>query len=369
MNLTHDKSPMNVIFTPDYSQGNPYQKELADALAKSLVRVSYVDTSGLFALTRLILKYNKTDVIHIHWIDSLVPLSTSRIKIWIKRLALIGDIYLIRIINKKLIWTVHNKLSHSCRNAALELFARRLLAKYCDKVIIHSPRVKKELAELYKIKENKMLVIPHGHYINSYENVVDMSTARKHLGLPQECFVYSCIGAIKKYKRYPELIETFKRLQDENIYLLIAGKPEDSQVVKAIQDEAKGLKNVKLMFEFISHEKVQHYLNASDVIVLPYNNILNSGAAILAMSFAKAVIAPRLGCLPDVLDPQGVFFFDPLVPDSLFNAMKEASGSDLTSMGQCNFNKIKQYDWDFIAKKTFKAYQHCSIDKLNDELD
>jgi len=57
-------------------------------------------------------------------------------------------------------------------------------------------------------------------------------------------------------------------------------------------------KRIKVFLDFIPDNDIQIYMNAADIIVLPYLDILNSGVAILAMSFGKPVIAPRTGSIP-----------------------------------------------------------------------
>ena len=52
-------------------------------------------------------------------------------------------------------------------------------------------------------------------------------------------------------------------------------------------------------------------MNACDVVVFPYRDTLTSGAVVLAMSFARACIAPRRGCLAALLDRAGGFLYDP----------------------------------------------------------
>jgi beta-1,4-mannosyltransferase len=50
---------------------------------------------------------------------------------------------------------------------------------------------------------------------------------------------------------------------------------------------------------------LQIYLRASDVVVLPYIEILNSGAAILALSFSRPVLVPARGALIDLREEIG----------------------------------------------------------------
>ena len=47
------------------------------------------------------------------------------------------------------------------------------------------------------------------------------------------------------------------------------------------------------------------YLPATDLVVLPYRDILNSGSAVLALSFDRPVLVPRRGSLGDLQNHVG----------------------------------------------------------------
>jgi len=56
--------------------------------------------------------------------------------------------------------------------------------------------------------------------------------------------------------------------------------------------------------------------------VLPYVEILSSGAAILAMSFGKPVVAPDRGSLRDHVPPVAGDLYDPSDPRGLDRALE-----------------------------------------------
>ena len=125
-----------------------------------------------------------------------------------------------------------------------------------------------------------------------------------------------------------------------------------------ITQRIAGCANIKFMPGFIPDDQIQVYMNASDAVILPYRDILTSGAAILAMSFGRACIAPRLGCINDILDEHGAFLYDPDATDGLVRALKSAvaSGRDLSRMGAYNRYLAKQWDWERIAQRTLDVY-------------
>lgn len=52
-------------------------------------------------------------------------------------------------------------------------------------------------------------------------------------------------------------------------------------------------------------------MNAADAVVLPFENVLSSGLALLAMTFGRGLVAPEIGCVEALLNPGGGIGYDP----------------------------------------------------------
>jgi beta-1,4-mannosyltransferase len=98
-------------------------------------------------------------------------------------------------------------------------------------------------------------------------------------------------------------------------------------------------------------------MSAADIVVFPFKAIFNSGSVILAMSFAKPVIAPALGALREILDENGAIFAN-MHPDDLVEKMVAAQEmrETLPDMGHWNFSRVKPYSWDKIAALHLSVY-------------
>ena len=77
------------------------------------------------------------------------------------------------------------------------------------------------------------------------------------------------------------------------------------------------------MLRYISDEETQIYLRASDLVVLPYRDILNSGSALLALSFDRPVWLPEGNLADDLRDVVGEawVYSGELTPNNLLNAL------------------------------------------------
>jgi len=350
---------MKVLFIPDYSKGNPYQRLLAGSLLDLGVEVVFGQIFRAFSLTISALRNGKPDIIHMIWTNPFFIASTS-FKTFVKLALFIVDLMLVKLVGIKIVWTVHNKYNHEERHVRLDLLSSKMLAKICDVIKVESSGARSEIQKLYKISDaSKIITIPEGNYIDIYPNIVDKVTSRKSLGLSLDDLVFLYFGQIRPYKGVPELVRVFKKLGNTRAKLLIAGRPYNNEIAEDILEKCDSNENIKTIFEFIPDDEIQIYMNAADVVVLPYQDILTSGAVILAMSFGKPAIAPAIGCIPDVLDKEGSFLYDPLEKDGLLRAMRRAVDADLGKMGKHNFQLAKRFQWDDIGKQTYEIYQEC----------
>ncbi|MHA1380616.1 MAG: glycosyltransferase family 4 protein [Candidatus Helarchaeota archaeon] len=349
---------MKIIFIPDYNKGNPYQKALADSLSKEGVSVNFGTARRLFPVLTSCRNYWKPDILHIHWQHPFL-LASSGVKTILKSTSFIAELLILKLLGVKIVWTVHNLVSHESNFSLLETFFTKLLTKLCNKIIVHCPFAKSKVMNKYRARESQIAVIPHGNYISWYKNVITKSQARGRLNLSNNDVVFLYFGQIRPYKGTSELIEAFKKLGCQQTKLLIVGKPLNDEVAKDMLNRCKGNENIETIFEFIPNDEIQIYMNAVDVIVLPYKDILTSGAVILAMSFGKPVIVPAIGCIPDVLDIEGSILYNSSEKEGLLKAMQCALDVDLQKIGKHNFELAKKLRWDKIAKRTYGAYREC----------
>lgn len=356
--VNRKESKMHVIFLPEWRGGNPYQNALANSLSKENVEVKFASVIRILSLLKA---ERKPAILHIHWQHPFF-LARNKIKTILKSTLFISRLIILKLSGIKIVWTVHNLYNHEERFKAIELFFSSILAQVCDKLIVHTNSAKQKVKETFKIRrESCIKIIPHGNYIVYYENVVNKVQARNQLQLNTEDMIFLCFGLIRIYKDNPELIEAFKKLNVPRAKLLIVGKPCNNEIADEIREKCDMDKNIKLVFEFIPDDEIQVYMNAADVVVLPYRDILTSGAVMLAISFGKSVIAPAIGGIPDILDVKGSFLFDPLESNGLVKSMQFALNADLIKMGKHNFQLAQKFQWSAIGKQTYNVYHECLL--------
>lgn len=337
---------------------NPYKTLLIKNLNIQGVEVDEHKVNRFFLFKAL--QVRGLDVIHFHEIP--LPLAWhNQVVHALKFIAFIVQIFILKRLGVKIVWTVHEwdqKLSS--RKVNFNPLYARIFGSCFDAFIIHCETAKKNLVrELGDRVSHRAHVIHHGNYMDWYENVIAPSEARRSLNIANDDFVFLLFGSIYPHKGVLEAIAAFQKLQHDKTTLLLVGSVKSEALKKTIEDNIKDSSNIRLIAERIEDDDVQKYMNANDCVLVPYKVFTTSGVAILAMSFDRVCIAPKVGFFDDLLDDSGAFFYNPDEANGLFQAMATAlsNRSALTSMGKHNHKLAKQWDWHYVAEKTLKVYQ------------
>jgi len=350
---------MKVIQIPVYP-GNPYHLFLAQALTKYGVQVELVERfSPLFPLSKIV-QSKQVDIIHLHWHHPLVFSERGCLRTVAKFFFFLADLVHIKRKGHRLVWTLHNKHHHENLYPIIDLLSAKALFRFADAIEVKGEAAKKFALRRFKLRSERIHVIPHGNYIDLYKNI-ESGRCRSELGVGQDSVVFLYLGQIRPYKGVKELIEAFKLLKTLNTSLVIAGKVRDTAFEKQLMNDARRFPQIHLLLRFIELDEMNVLFSASDVFVTPYRDILTSGSIVLGMSFSKPIIAPIIGCIPEYLPKDSNFLYSPNTVDSLAKALAQASKMDrqsLREMGYKNFLKAKNdLNWEKIAEKTISMYK------------
>lgn len=278
---------MRILAKPKYGTSNLINDRLYSEIEKN----SDVEVISWSPIRMLLCRY---DLLHVHW-----PENVLNDRIWVRSLfkvfALMCSILWIKLWGRKLVWTAHNAVSHDGYYPKLESLFWRLFIPRLDGIIALSPESLNQVVSLRKLRgSTATLIVPHGSYCGVYPDTLTRDEARQRLGLKNEGKVLLNLGIIRRYKKVERLIELGR--EDPSVQVLIAGNVGEGDYEQELRQLADGLDNIHLHFKFIADDELQLYLRASDLFVLPYDKITNSGSAILALSYDLPVLAPDLPC-------------------------------------------------------------------------
>ncbi|WP_042691084.1 glycosyltransferase family 4 protein [Thermococcus nautili] len=341
---------MKVIASPAYSNRllNPYNYLLYSHVSKFGVEVED------FSVSRILL--SRWNVWHLHWPEGYLN-NPSLLKASLFTEGLLALLRLSRKRGIKIVWTVHNLRSHERYHELLENRFWKHFTSLVDGYIVLSETGRRELLKHYPHLENVPgFVIPHGHYRGVYPNEISREDSRRLLGLPSDAVVISFIGQIRAYKNVPRLMDVFMELSDNNVYLVIAGKPRNSEIRSVIEHKARLCQRIRPYLGFIPPEKIQIFLNSADLVVLPYSEIFHSGTALLALSFNRPVLVPNRGAMYELQRAVGrkwVMVYEPeLTPDTLEHAINWALKTTRSREAP-----LSKFEWENIARETVNAYR------------
>ena len=295
------------------------------------------------------------DIVHVHWPDMPV----HRLGIFSASLA--AAYHILRLLYAKLrgakiVWTVHNLHSHCTTHPKLEqLFWRRFLPLV--DASIHLSRSGMELAmkTFPALASRPRFVIPHGNYRDCYPNNITRENARRYLGLRPDGPVIGFVGQIRPYKNVPTLAEAFIDGHMDEATLLIAGKASDRDAEQKLRAFAEKAANVVCRFGLIPEDEMQNYLNACDLAVFPYRDILNSGSAILALSFDRPVLVPAKGAmgeLRELIGSEWVMTYEGDLTGAVLRKALQWAGEQRRE--RCDLSALA---WDVIGGQTHAAFR------------
>ena len=340
---------------PDHEGSNPYGALLTEALERRGVEVEYTRDYSPEYLRR---SRGRIQVLHFHWPHHDYFHPDARIMVEQMR-ELAASWELARELGYKIVWTAHNIYPHNRLHRSIDHEFRLVICRLADAVIAHCPINAQGLKERFG-RTRRVFIIPHGHFIDVYRTDFTRGDARRELGIPQDAFAYGFIGGILPYKGIEELITAFERLSTEDAWLLLAGGGPGDFPERVRRRVAKRPRIVSRIVDGdmqATNRDLLLFLEASDVAVLPFRATMTSGSVILALSRARPVIAPALGCLPTVVSHGAGLLYDPGKKQPLLRAMEVIRGRDRETASAAALESVRRFDWDRIAELTLEAYR------------
>ncbi len=297
------------------------------------------------------IKKRKPDIVHFQW------LKVPQIDYW-----------LIACIKKysRVIYTSHDALTHCDERKYKGSFIRIL--KLVDQVIVHTSASKQDLMAF--IDGDKIEIISHGllKLEQYFKTGLDIRQLKEELNIGNEV-VFSALGTMDYYKGTDLLVEAWQSSailrESKKVKLIIAGKNKMGLKREAIRAE-----NIIFIDRFIPDEEFIALIKLSDLILLPYRRVSQSGLLLSAIAGEKKVLVSAAGELPQPFKYGNIGWIlrqnDPVGLRALLEKILESLDDVTDPVDRAVWGRIKaSYDWSGIGARTSRLYKKIAFDSAD----
>jgi glycosyltransferase involved in cell wall biosynthesis len=276
-----------------------------------------------------------------------------------------------KAMGKKVALTAHNvnQGRRDGNDSVLNRLTLRMQYALTDHIFVHTQKMKNELIAEFGVRECAVTVIRHPINDAFPDTELTPVDAKRKLGLRSSEKTILCFGRIKPYKGIEHLLSAFQQLakNDPDYRLIIAGevqKGNEQYMADLKQTIRLDLERGKVILkaQFIPDAEMEIYLKAADVMVLPYNEIFQSGVLFLSYTFGLPVIATDVGSFrEEIVEGKTGFLCQPGDPPALANTIDKYFASDLYRNLGARRLEIRNYadvhhSWGSVAVSTRNAY-------------
>jgi beta-1,4-mannosyltransferase len=260
---------------------NPYLVMLAESL-RAIPGVTVKTFAWRTAL------FGRYDVFHAHWPEILVT-GHGPVKTLAKQLltaALVARLWATRT---PLVRTVHNVGAPEGLSRIQRMLLERLERRTTLRI---------RLNPATDIPSGPFVTIPHGHYRDWFARCPAREPVPGQLGY---------FGLIRRYKGVEGLLGAFRGLGPGGpslgtpslgtlalgtLALRIGGHPSSTELAETVRGLAADDPRIALQLAFLSDEEVVELVTSSELVVLPYRFMHNSGGALATLSLDRPVLLP-----------------------------------------------------------------------------
>ncbi len=202
---------------------------------------------------------------------------------------------------------IHRRLA-----AGVERAAQKWCWRSPAQLLFHSEKERADFAKRFARAPAVRVgrVINHGAHFQPYAHA-SRDEARRRLGLHRGRLIFLCIGFLGRHKGFDRAIQAFRRLPRDSADLYVVGSAlYDSAEIRDHINElrvlAASVPGVTVIERFLEDAEFDLWVRAADALLAPYRSAASSGVVARAKLLGTAVVASRVGGIPEQLGPDGI---------------------------------------------------------------
>jgi beta-1,4-mannosyltransferase len=286
--------------------------------------------------------FSRYDVLHVHWPEYLLRGRPGR-GATLKRALFALMLVRTTLLRVPTVWTVHNERPHErvspIDRLLLAIWARRATRRvYMYRSAVPDPA------------DERNVCIPRG----DYEPVYGGLRRSDQIGRSSRSRLLF-FGVLRPYKGIERLIDVVREAGDGELELLITGGAFDEAYARELEARADGARNVTLRIGFLSDGQLAEVIQSSAVVVLPYLDMYNSGAALLSLTLHRPIVVPGSPTMRELRSEVGadwVFLYeDSLTVDDLRQALRQLT------VPPASRPDLSRRNWAHVGRSYARLYE------------
>lgn len=324
------RPPVRVLMALSPPDGTTRYVDQIAAGAPAEVEITYRTWRSVFT--------GRYDVLHLHWPEKLVAADRAARPL-VSRLLFVALLIRLKLQRVAVVRTLHNTSPHEGISSRWQ---QRLL-DWCDRqttlYITINPVTEPAVGA-------ESVTVLHGHYRTRFAHL-------EHPAAQPGRLLF--FGLLRNYKGVDQLLAAFAGADDADWRLRLVGAPFDQSIADDVERAAAADHRISACLGSVPDRDLVAEICRSELIVLPYRAMHNSGAVLLALSLDRPVLVPRTPvnqALAGEVGPGWIHMYDgELTVTDIRNALTDnASGS------QRSAPDLRGRDWDTVGEGHYQAY-------------
>jgi glycosyltransferase involved in cell wall biosynthesis len=265
---------------------NPYIDKLIETIEENSCVVVNKGKISKYGVFDLLLYMGKVDIYYLNWIENLPDRRFG----WIQIILFFFIFLILKLFGKKIIWMMHNKISHSKKGLLLKIVTNYMLVNYSDIVLTHSLDGVKFGNIL--LKNTKKIEFIHHPIENNIQKINNDRTSDIDILIWGSISPYKGVDTFLDYLQKSKISEKYK--------IHIVGKISN----KELSEKLNSYSTDKIVIEndFVSTERLEELFSKSKMVLFTYAgySTLSSGALMDTLAYNNHVIGPNVGAFRDL---------------------------------------------------------------------
>ena len=274
---------------------------------------------------------------------------------------------LLKLFGKLIVFTPHDIIHN--KRYPLSRVITSLQYRIADRIIVHKKVNVETIVNGFNINPGKIRIIPHGGYEYFVNSKITKTYARKTLGFNEDYKIVLFFGNIKPDKGVDILIKAMPiiRQKIDNVRLVIAGRLTGGLSEQWLIGELNKYSITDIVStkpEFIPDDAVTLYYMASDIVVLPYTEISESGVLRYAQTCGRGVVCSDLQEFQDTVvhEKTGYLYRNRNYLDLAEQVTNAFLNNEYEEIGENARRVVAQdYCWSNISVLTRDLYGEISL--------